>query len=59
VVSAPLATDPDEIIGRLQAALEAKDVDAALDAANDLIDWSRGMPGTSQRLREILESARA
>lgn len=57
-MSAPLATDPEEMIARLHAALEAKDVDAALDAAHDLIDWSRGMPGTSQRLREIMESAR-
>lgn len=58
-MSAPLATDPDEMTGRLFTALEAGDFDGALDALLDLASWSCGMPGTSPRLREIMDSAGA
>jgi hypothetical protein len=58
-VTAPLATDIDEVIGRLDAAREAGDVDAAIDAMLDIVSISAGMPGISQQLREITGAHRA
>ncbi|MEU2013089.1 hypothetical protein [Nocardia sp. NPDC019302] len=55
LMSAPLATDLEEMIARLKAAAEAGDIQGALDAHMDLVSWSLGMPGVSQRLREILD----
>lgn len=56
---APLATDLDEVMARLNAAREAGDDDGAIDAVLDFISVSAGMPGISQRLREIMASAHA
>lgn len=54
-MSTPLATDLEEMIDRLKASAEAGDIDGALLAHMDIVSWSLGMPGVSQRLREILD----
>lgn len=54
-MAAPLATDLEEMIARLKASAEAGDIQGVLDAHMDLVSWSLGMPGVSQRLREILD----
>jgi hypothetical protein len=48
----------DAAIERLQAACVAADVDAALNAALDVIAIMSGLPMISDRLREILDDAR-
>lgn len=56
-MTAPLATDIDEAIERLNAARTVGDVDAALDAALDIVSISVGMPGISQQIRAIMDHA--
>lgn len=53
-MSAPLATDLEEAFDRLYAAGAVKDVEAALDAALDIICITSGIVGISERLREIM-----
>jgi len=57
VVSKPL--DIGEAVEWFHATVALGDVDAALDATIDVCCIATGLPNISQRVREILDSARA
>jgi hypothetical protein len=54
-MAASLATDLEEARERLEFARIVGHVDIAVDAALDIVSLLAGIPGTSQRMREILE----